>query len=125
MKFKIFFMAIAITGSLLACSRAKEEPKNKTEKQMSEIIGKATPTIENGIMTPEVLYSFGRVGNVTVSPDKLHLLYPVTYVSISQNKTNAELFIMKSDGSGKKQLTVTNTQESNPQWIEGEKKIAF
>jgi dipeptidyl aminopeptidase/acylaminoacyl peptidase len=76
-------------------------------------------------MTPEVLYSFGRVGEATLSPDKSHLVYPVTYVSIPQNKTNAELFIMKSDGSDKKQLTITNTQESNPQWIEGGKKIAF
>lgn len=118
-------MAILLSG-LLSCNQATKGPdKNKNDKELSDIIGKATPTIENGLMTPEVLYSFGRVGNVMVSPDKSHLLYPVTYVSISRNKTNAELFIMKSDGSEKKQLTVTNTQESNPQWIEGGKKIAF
>jgi len=118
-------MAILLSG-LLSCNQATKGPdKNKSDKELSEIIGKATPTIENGLMTPEVLYSFGRVGNVTVSPDKSHLLYPVTYVSIPRNKTNAELFIMKSDGSEKKQLTITNTQESNPQWIEGGKKIAF
>ena len=118
-------MAILLSG-LLSCNQATKGPdKNKNDKELSDIIGKATPTIENDLMTPEVLYSFGRVGNVMVSPDKSHLLYPVTYVSISRNKTNAELFIMKSDGSEKKQLTVTNTQESNPQWIEGGKKIAF
>lgn len=125
MKRNILFMAILLSG-LLPCNQATKGPdKNKNDKELSDIIGKATPTIENGLMTPEVLYSFGRVGNVMVSPDKSHLLYPVTYVSISRNKTNAELFIMKSDGSEKKQLTVTNTQESNPQWIEGGKKIAF
>ncbi|MEN6588879.1 MAG: S9 family peptidase [Proteiniphilum sp.] len=125
MKRNILFMAILLSG-LLSCNQATKGPdKNKNDKELSDIIGKATPTIENDLMTPEVLYSFGRVGNVMVSPDKSHLLYPVTYVSISRNKTNAELFIMKSDGSEKKQLTVTNTQESNPQWIEGGKKIAF
>ena len=123
MNFKTIFMTIAITGGLLACNQAKEEPNNN--KTGNEIIGKAAPTIENGIMTPEVLYSFGRVGTPTLSPDKSRLVYLVTYVSIPQNKTNAELFIMKSDGSGKKQLTVTNSQESNPQWIEDGKKIAF
>ena len=39
------------------------------------IIGKATPTIENGIMTPELLHSFGKIGAVQVSPNKKELLY--------------------------------------------------
>lgn len=120
-------MAIILTGSLLACnegtqSRLSKESKNE---ELTEIIGKAKPNIENGIMTPEILYSFGRVGGVEVSPDKSHILYQVTYVGVSQNKTNAELFIMKSDGSEKKQLTITSKQENNPQWIDGGKKIAF
>src|SRR5690554_7807670 len=83
----------------------------------NEIIGQANPVIENGIMTPEVLHSFGRVGSFEVSPDKTSLLYQVTYVSIPQNKSNSELFIMKSDGSEKRRLTVTNISESNPHWI--------
>jgi dipeptidyl aminopeptidase/acylaminoacyl peptidase len=76
-------------------------------------------------MTPEVLHSFGRVGSFEVSPDKTSLLYQVTYVSIPQNKSNSELFIMKSDGSEKRRLTVTNISESNPHWINKGKKIAF
>ena len=114
-------MTIVITGSMLSCNQSAV---NK-QTELSEIIGKATPVIENGIMTPELLHSFGRVGSVEVSPDKTHILYQVTYVSIPQNKTNAELFIMKSDGTDKKQLTITNTQETNPQWIENGRKIAF
>jgi dipeptidyl aminopeptidase/acylaminoacyl peptidase len=125
MQYKTLFMTIAIAGSLLACGEAGQKGGSRKQGKEAGIIGKAAPTIENGIMTPEVLYGFGRVGTPVVSPDKTHLLYPVTYVSIPRNKTNSELFIMKSDGSGKKQLTITNTQESNPQWIEGGKKIAF
>jgi len=114
-------MAIVITGSMLSCNQSTE---NK-ETELSEIIGRAKPVIENGIMTPELLHSFGRVGSVEVSPDKTHILYQVTYVGITENKTNSELFIMKSDGSEKKQLTITNRQESNPQWIDNGRKIAF
>lgn len=95
------------------------------ENESSEIIGKANPMIENGIMTPEVLHSFGRIGSVELSPDRSNILYQVTYVSISQNKTNPELFLMKSDGSEKKQLTITSTVESSPQWIDNGKKIVF
>jgi Dipeptidyl aminopeptidases/acylaminoacyl-peptidases len=118
-------MALIIAGSVLSCNEASQEPGRKSGKELAEIIGKATRGIGNGIMTPEVLYSFGRVGSVVVSPDKSHILYQVTYVSISQNKTNSELFLMNTDGSDKKQLTITNTQESDPQWIDNGKKIAF
>lgn len=130
MKRKSLFMAIIIAGSLVACDKASQtsaskEADKKGNKELTETIGKARPSIENGIMTPEVLHSFGRIGSVEVSPDKSRILYQVTYVSIAQNKSNSELFIMKSDGSEKKQLTITTTQENNPQWIENGKKIAF
>src|SRR5690606_25825042 len=97
----------------------------KTKKDLGEIIGKANPKIDNGIMSPEVLYSFGRVGDVKVSPDKSRFIYQITYVSIPENKTNSELFVMKSDGTEKKQLTITNNRESNPVWINEGLKIAF
>ena len=64
--------------------------------------------IENGVMTPEVLYSFGRVGDLSVSPDRSRIVYQVTYVSIPYNRTNSELLVMNSDGSEKKQLTLSS-----------------
>ncbi|MDR1516700.1 MAG: S9 family peptidase [Dysgonamonadaceae bacterium] len=120
-------MAIILSGSLFSCNNAAERPQVEKDarRDLGEIIGKPVPNIESGILTPEILYSFGRIGDVAVSPDKSQVLYQVTYVSIEQNKTNPELFIVKTDGSGKKQLTRTNNRESNPQWINGGKKIAF
>jgi dipeptidyl aminopeptidase/acylaminoacyl peptidase len=122
---KILIMTIIVGATLTGCSEGQNKDINK--KDISTAIGKASPTITDGILTPEVLYSFGRVGSVAVSPDKSRILYQVTYVSIDQNKTNSELFIMNSDGSDKKQLTITVAHESNPEWvkIEGNEKIAF
>ncbi len=123
MKIKSFFMAIAMTGLLLSCN--SEQKSDTDSKNLGEAIGKSNIKVENGIMTPEVLHSFGRIGTVKVSPDKSKILYQVTYVDIKQNKTNSELFVMNVDGSEKKQLTVTNAREGNPQWISKGKKIAF
>ncbi|MEA4979626.1 MAG: S9 family peptidase [Petrimonas sp.] len=109
-------MIMATAGLLLSCNN---------EQKPGEVIGKSNVKAENGLMTPEILYSFGRIGSVEVSPDKSKILYQVTYVDIKQNKTNPELFVMNADGSDKKQLTVTNARESNPQWISGGEKIAF
>ncbi|MGV8964064.1 MAG: prolyl oligopeptidase family serine peptidase [Candidatus Saccharimonadaceae bacterium] len=114
-------MAIIFTALTTACNGGKQEDSNS----LGSIIGKANPKIENGIMTPEILHSFGRIGNVVVSPNKEDILYHVTYVDIDQNKTNTELFTMKVDGSEKKQITFTNTNENNGVWIENGGKIAF
>lgn len=121
MKYKSI-MALLMGATMLACNTA--EKKTETDKG-DPIIGKASPEIENGIMTPEVLYSFGRVSDVQVSPDKSKILYGVTYVSIEQNKTNRELFTVNIDGSDKKQITETPKSENNAVWINGGNKIAF
>ena len=114
-------MAIACTALLSSCNGEKQEDSS----HLGSIIGKVSPTIENGIMTPEILHSFGRIGNVEVSPNKEELLYHVTFVDIEENKTNTEIFKMNVDGSEKKQLTFTNNHESSAQWIEDGNKIAF
>ena len=122
MKFKFLFMAALLTGALMSCgeSNSKADPKN-----MQEVISRSEIKVEHGIMNPEVLYSFGRIGSVALSPDNSQILYQVSYVSIDQNKINPELFVMNADGSDKKRLTYTNASEGNPQWIDGGKHIAF
>ena len=121
MKSNLFFMAIISTALLSSC----KDTQQGGSSHLGSIIGKSTPTIENGIMTPEILHSFSRIGNVEVSPNKEELLYHVTFVDIEQNKTNTEIFKMKVDGSDKKQLTYTNNHEGSAQWIEEGEKIAF
>lgn len=118
MKYKSI-MALALSATMLACNS-----KNELEKE-STIISKSTIKVENGTMTPEVLYSFGRLSDAQVSPDKSKILYGVTYVGIEENKTNRELFVMNTDGSDKTQITNTPNSENNAVWIAGGNKIAF
>lgn len=106
-------MAVTLLAS--SCDSAKK----------SDIIGKQQPKIENGILTPEVLWAFGRIGGVNLSPDKSKLLYTVSYYSIPENKGNTEMFTMYVDGSGKKQLTHTSTRESAAKWMNDGKHIAY
>lgn len=108
---------MAGTIALTACQTQQNEADG--------IIGKTLPNIENGIMTPEVMMSFGRVSDAVVSPDKQKVLFGVTYVSIPENKSNRELFVMNLDGSDKKQITHTPCPEQNAVWIAEGRKIAF
>lgn len=124
MKIKTVIMALSLTaGALLSCNN--KEAKKKSETGLDKIIGKVTPHIENGIMTPEILHTFGKVSGVEVSKDHSKILYQVTYTSIEQNKSNSELFVMNIDGSEKKQLTATNFHENSAKWINQDNEIAF
>ncbi len=114
MKYKHLMVALVIITT--ACS-APEKPKEI-------VIGSSNPIIENGILTPEVLWSFGRLGETTVSPNGALIAYTVSYYSIEQNKSNSDLYIMNADGSNKKQLTLTSSHEFNPVWV-SDSKIAF
>ena len=112
-------MALAISAGMTACCT------NKAKEDNAPIIGKSEIKISDGIMTPEVLHSFGRVSDIRISPDKSRILYGVTYTSIEQNKTNRELFTMNIDGSDKQQITKSPKSEGNAVWVKNGKKIAF
>lgn len=106
-------MAIALVASSCA------------SKDEGTLIGKQKPTIKNGLMTPEVLWSFGRVAGVNVSPDGSKVLYSVSYYSIPENKSNSEIFVMNADGTNKKQITETAIREVAAKWMNDNEHIAF
>jgi dipeptidyl aminopeptidase/acylaminoacyl peptidase len=112
---KTSIMAVAVVAAASSCSKKDENP----------IIGKQNPKIKNGLMTPEVLWSFGRVAGAQVSPDQAKVLYSVSYYSIIENKGNSEIFVMNADGSDKKQITETATREAAAKWMKDGKHIAF
>lgn len=113
---KINAVLIALLLSFAAC---QENPGHK-----EELIGPNKSFDPKGLLTPEALWSFGRLGEVSVSPDNNFIAYTVTWYSIDKNKGNTELFVMSADGSNKSQLTFTNAHEFNPLWV-NEKTIAF
>lgn len=113
---RINVVLIALLLSFVACKVATE-PKE-------ELIGPNKLVDPKGLLTPEVLWSFGRLGEVAVSPDNKFIAYTVTWFSIDKNKGNSELFVMSADGSNKSQLTFTNTHEYNPLWV-NDNTIAF
>ncbi|GHS87997.1 peptidase S9 [Bacteroidia bacterium] len=82
------------------------------------IIDKPVVSVVNGQLTPEILWAFGRLGGMAVSPDQQHIAYTVTYYDVAANKGNAEMYVMNADGSNVQRLTTTAKSESNPVWID-------
>lgn len=84
-----------------------------------------TPVLKSDVMTPEVLWSFGRIGNVELSPDGKTVLFGVTYFKIDEDKSYRELYTIPSTGGKVSQITNTAPKESGAQWRPDGKKIGY
>jgi len=76
-------------------------------------------------MTPEVLWSLGRLSEPELSPDKQTILYGVTYYDVAQNKGNRELYTIGTDGQNLKRITNTKFSEYQAMWAPDGKHIVF
>ena len=77
-------------------------------------------------LTPELLWSKGRIGSTVLSPDKTNILYTVTTYNISENRGYSAIYILNSETKETKKLTVnTSKSESDANFIENGRKIVF
>lgn len=95
------------------------------DRDVAALIEKPDIQLTGDRMTPEALWSLGRLSDPQVSPDGVTILYGVTYYSIDQNRGNRELYTVNLDGSDKKRLTRTPESEFNAVWRPDGKKIGY
>ncbi len=116
-KFKIAMGGLILPIALTGCQGGNQSSEKVIEKPEVEIT--------DGMLTPEVLEAFGRISEVTPSPDGTRVIFTLAYEDIEENKANAEIYSMDADGSNMQRLTTTAASESNLRWLDGGKKIAF
>lgn len=117
-KLSFIFSALALLF-ITACNQEQEK------EVPQDIIGKHMVELESDIMTPEILWAFGRVGDVQVSPDNSKILYGVSYYSVEKDKSNRELFLMDINGENKQQITTTAGGEYSAVWSSDGQKIGY
>lgn len=76
-------------------------------------------------LTPEILWSFGRITNVEVSPDKNQVLFAVRYYSIQKNSSQNDFYIISLEGGTPFQLTNSSDAKFSAKWRPDGKKIGF
>ena len=84
--------------SLLVASCNAGTGKDAEASAAGPVIGKSDIKIENGRMTPEALWAFGRIGGMSVSPDRKKVAYTVSYYSVAENKGNSEVYVIVDKG---------------------------
>jgi dipeptidyl aminopeptidase/acylaminoacyl peptidase len=116
MKKLLYMMALA--GALASCT-------GSDKMKEGDLIEKQPVKIENGILTPEVMWSMGRLSGLQVSPDGKNILYGIQYYSIAQNKGNRELYIVPATGGDPKRVTKTVLSENEATWSPDGSAIYF
>ncbi len=84
-----------------------------------------TPVLTSPVMTPEVLWSFGRIGDAAVSPDGKWVAYTVTWFNIPEDKSYRDIYLADLTSGESKRITDTAERESSLQWRPDGKKLAF
>ena len=114
MKNRLFSALILL--SVVSCDSQKEAVKTSYK----------TPDMKlaSDVMTPEVLWSFGRLGGISVSPDQKSLVYEVTYFNKEEDRSYSDVYLMNLADGTSKQLTDTDYKEFGTTWTP-DGKIAF
>lgn len=122
---KSIVLATATALTVMSCGLKKDEAAGG-------YIGPSGIKIENGLMTPEALLSFGRLSDPQLSPDGRWILYGVTYTSIEDNRTCRNLFLTEVINGGnvlsfgeKIQLTKEGKSISNARWSNDGKSVYY
>jgi dipeptidyl aminopeptidase/acylaminoacyl peptidase len=76
-----------------------------------------------GVMTPEIMWKFRRLGTFALSPDGSTVLYTVTDIDLKTEARRTNIFKTTSEGSAPIQLTTDGG--SSPQWINNGKSIVY
>jgi dipeptidyl aminopeptidase/acylaminoacyl peptidase len=76
-----------------------------------------------GVMTPELMWKFGRLGSIALSPDGSTILYTVTEIDLQTEVRRTNIFRVPVSGGDPVQLTTEGG--SSPQWFDNGKSIAY
>ncbi len=97
----------------------------KTKKEMTINSSTEASKLASDVMTPEVLWSFGRIGDPGVSPDGTKVLFSVTKYNIEENKSYRDLYIVPVSGGQPVRITDTAERETQSLWRPDGKKIGY
>ena len=101
-------------------------------KQKASVPKEALPQFNNqltaeekagGVMTPEIMWKFRRLGTFTLSPDGSNVIYTLTDVDLQSESRQTNIYKLATSGGDPVKLT--SNGGSSPQWFNNGKSIAF
>ncbi len=118
MKKLLFLLSMILM--FLACNNEN----GKIAEPESDFSGKLTlEEIAGGKMTAEILWKFGRVGDVQVSPDNSTIVFSISRYDSKTNKSTTNLYLLPLAGGEAAELC--SMKAFHPRWSVDGSKIGF
>ena len=76
-----------------------------------------------GVMTPEIMWKFRRLGSFALSPDGASVVFSVTDIDLKSEARRSNIYKLSAAGGDPVQLTTNGG--SSPQWFNSGKSIAY
>jgi dipeptidyl aminopeptidase/acylaminoacyl peptidase len=115
----VFILAILISVS---CKQKADTEAGNSETP--QIINQLTEDEKTaGLLTPEILWKFRRLGSFTLSPDGSEILFTLTDYDLPTEARITNIYKVSSTGGDPVQLTADGG--SSPQWFKNGASVAF
>lgn len=120
---KRYLLPVFLLALLLSASCKEKTPVSQAEiqAQFNNQLTDAEKT--GGVMTPEIMWKFARLGTFALSPDGTKVLYTVTDIDLGSEDRRTN--ILKIAIAGGDPVQLTSDGGSSPQWFNEGKSIAF
>jgi dipeptidyl aminopeptidase/acylaminoacyl peptidase len=117
---KLSIITLTIIMALMGACKTE-----KTDKAATPAIDVSLTDAEKagGVLTPEILWKYGRLGGMTLSPDGSTVLFQVTNYDLPTEARATNIWSVPASGGDPVQLTTEGG--AGPQWIENGAKIAY
>ncbi len=119
-KYTLFLPLLA----LISCGNMTEDTA-KNEDKLVINNNLTEEEIAQGILTPEVLWKFNRIGSAVQSPDGKTVAFSITKYSLKENRGLTHIYLIPIEGGDMTQLTDGNTSCYHPEWINDGERIAY
>ncbi len=119
---KRYILPVIGLATLIAVSCKQVPPA--TKEAAPQFTNQLTSKEDSGgVMTPEIMWKFGRLGSFALSPDGSSVLYTVTDIDLQTEARRTNIF--KTDPAGNAPVQLTTDDGNSPQWINNGKAIAY
>jgi dipeptidyl aminopeptidase/acylaminoacyl peptidase len=105
---------------MISC-RQNLAPVQESTKQINNSL--TAEEKAGGVMTPEILWKFRRLGSFALSPDGSTILYTATDIDVQTESRVTNIYKVPATGGETTQLTTDGG--SSPQWFNNGKSVAF
>ncbi len=109
---------------MLLLSNSCQQKAKVSTADLTRINNQLTPEEKaGGVMTPEIMWKFKRLGSFALSPDGAYVVFAATEIDLQSEARQTNIFKLSTAGGDPVQLTTSGG--SSPRWFNAGRSIAF